>query len=265
MFLAMATQGERRAETRQRLLDAAADLFAARGDRGLSSVDAIAERAERTSGADLRPLRRQGGLLFALLEGWVDDVAAVIAAELVAADTLDERLAALWRNVTDPPTGDGRWIRARARALVLRRPRRARPASTWPAATAAAWDERRRRRRRVDRRRRSSARRPDGAARDRRAARPRDDAPHRPVRHRRPTPRSPPSAAPSSPPPPGDHTDDRSPTARSRGSTCSPPRGDEACPTTSSTGCAPRRRCTGTPRRTTPGSGRSPSTPTCRR
>ncbi|MFL6205059.1 MAG: TetR family transcriptional regulator, partial [Acidimicrobiales bacterium] len=44
----MATQWERRAETRQRLLDAAADLFAARGVEG-SSVDAIAERADRTS------------------------------------------------------------------------------------------------------------------------------------------------------------------------------------------------------------------------
>ena len=46
----MATQGERRAETRQRLLDAAAELFAARGVEGCS-VDAIAERAERASGA----------------------------------------------------------------------------------------------------------------------------------------------------------------------------------------------------------------------
>ena len=46
----MATQGERRAETRQRLLDAAADLFATRGIEA-SSVDAIAEAADRTSGA----------------------------------------------------------------------------------------------------------------------------------------------------------------------------------------------------------------------
>ena len=46
----MATQGERRAATRQRLLDAAAELFATRGIEA-SSVDAIAERAERTSGA----------------------------------------------------------------------------------------------------------------------------------------------------------------------------------------------------------------------
>jgi AcrR family transcriptional regulator len=106
----MATQGERRAETRQRLLDAAADLFAARGVEA-SSVDAIAERAERTSGAIYDHFGGKEGILFALLEGWVDDVAAVITAELVAADTLDDRLAALWRNISHPPTGDDRWIR----------------------------------------------------------------------------------------------------------------------------------------------------------
>jgi AcrR family transcriptional regulator len=105
----MATQGERRAETRQRLLDAAADLFATRGIEA-SSVDAIAERAARTSGAIYDHFGGKEGLLFALLEGWVDDVAAVITAELVAADTLDDRLALLWRNVADPPAGGERWI-----------------------------------------------------------------------------------------------------------------------------------------------------------
>jgi AcrR family transcriptional regulator len=50
------------------------------------------------------------GLLAALLESWVHDVSAVIGAELIAATTLDERLAALWRNVADPPSGGGRWI-----------------------------------------------------------------------------------------------------------------------------------------------------------
>ena len=135
----MATQGERRAETRQRLLDAAAELFATRGIEG-SSVDAIAEPADRTSGADLRPLRRQGGLLFALLEGWVDDVAAVIGAELATATTLDERLAAALAQRHRPADRRRPLDRPRARAVVLRRPQRRAPASTWPAATAAAWD-----------------------------------------------------------------------------------------------------------------------------
>lgn len=105
----MATQGERRAETRQRLLDAAAELFAARGIDG-ASVDAIAERAERTSGAVYDHFGGKEGLLFALLEGWVDDVAVVIGAEVATATTLEERLAAVWRNVSRPTTGDGRWI-----------------------------------------------------------------------------------------------------------------------------------------------------------
>ncbi len=105
----VATQGERRAETRQRLLDAAAELFAERGIEG-SSVDAIAERAERTSGAVYDHFVGKEGLLFALLEGWVDDVAVTIGAELATATSLDERLATLWRNVSDPPTGGGRWI-----------------------------------------------------------------------------------------------------------------------------------------------------------
>ena len=106
----MATQGERRAETRQRLLAAAAELFAERGIEA-SSVDAIAERAERTSGAVYDHFGGKEGLLFALLEGWTDAAAEAIAAELAAASTLDERLAAIWRNVTSPPKGDGgRWI-----------------------------------------------------------------------------------------------------------------------------------------------------------
>jgi AcrR family transcriptional regulator len=105
----VATQGERRAETRERLLAAAAELFAERGVEG-ASVDAIAERAERTSGAIYDHFGGKDGLLFALLEGWTGDAAAVIGAEITAASTLDDRLAAIWRNVTSPPSGDERWI-----------------------------------------------------------------------------------------------------------------------------------------------------------
>jgi AcrR family transcriptional regulator len=105
----MATQGERRAETRSRLLDAAAELFAARGVEG-SSIDAIAELAGRTSGAVYDHFGGKEGLLFALLERWVDDIYAVIGAELTTASTLDERVATVWRNIVHPPAGDGRWI-----------------------------------------------------------------------------------------------------------------------------------------------------------
>ena len=105
----MATQGERRADTRRRLLLAAAELFAERGVDG-TSIDAIAERADRTSGAVYAHFGGKDGVLFALLDGWVDDASAVIAAELSTAQTLDERLGVLWRNVSSPVAGDGRWI-----------------------------------------------------------------------------------------------------------------------------------------------------------
>ncbi len=105
----MTSQADRRAQTRRALLDAAATLFAERGVDG-ASIDAIAAAADRTSGAIYDHFGGKEGLLFALLEGWVDDVAAVVGAELYTAQSLDEQLAAIWRNVTDPVTGDGRWI-----------------------------------------------------------------------------------------------------------------------------------------------------------
>ncbi len=105
----MATQGERRTLTRQALLAAAARLFAEHGVDG-ASVDAIAREAGRTSGALYDHFGSKEGLLFALLEGWVDDVAAVVTAELVNASTVPEQMAALWHNFTDPAVGDGRWL-----------------------------------------------------------------------------------------------------------------------------------------------------------
>jgi AcrR family transcriptional regulator len=105
----VATQGERRAETRRRLLTAAAELFVERGVDG-TSIDAIAERAERTSGAVYDHFEGKDGLLLALLDSWVADVGAVIGAELATASTRRERLAVLWRNVSAPAVGDGRWM-----------------------------------------------------------------------------------------------------------------------------------------------------------
>jgi AcrR family transcriptional regulator len=105
----VATQGERRADTRQRLLNAAAELFAERGVEG-TSIDAIAQRADRTSGAVYDHFGGKDGLLLALLDSWVEDVGVVIGAELATATTLDERLAVLWRNVSAPAVGDGRWM-----------------------------------------------------------------------------------------------------------------------------------------------------------
>ena len=145
------------------------------------------KRADRTSGAIYDHFGGKEGLLFALLEGWVDDVAGG-----------DHRRAGRRRHPRRPP---GRALAqrhppahrrrpldpARARAVVATPPATSALASTWPAAT--------RRRGRASttpspsgpsRRRPSRARPTRRRRRDRRAARPRDDAPHRPVRHRRP-------------------------------------------------------------------------------
>ncbi|HYI61214.1 MAG TPA: TetR/AcrR family transcriptional regulator [Acidimicrobiales bacterium] len=105
----MASQEERRSQTRGALLDAGAALFAERGIAG-ASVDAIARAAGRTSGALYDHFGSKEGLLFALLETWAGDATAVITAEQAAAATLDEWVAAMWHAVADPPSGDGRWI-----------------------------------------------------------------------------------------------------------------------------------------------------------
>ena len=105
----MATQEQRRSETRAALLDAGATLFAERGIAG-ASVDAIAAAAGRTSGALYDHFGSKDGLLFALLEAWVSDATLAITAEQATAETLDEWLAAMWHAVVDPPGGDRRWI-----------------------------------------------------------------------------------------------------------------------------------------------------------
>ncbi|MGZ4694181.1 MAG: TetR/AcrR family transcriptional regulator, partial [Acidimicrobiales bacterium] len=98
----------RTAETRQRLLDAAARLYAERGIEAVS-IDTIAEAADRTSGAVYAHFGGKDGLLNALLENLVNESAAVMDAELSVAPTeqgpSDEHLAALWRTFASPPPG----------------------------------------------------------------------------------------------------------------------------------------------------------------
>ena len=100
----MPTQEERKAETRQRLLDAAADLFATKGVHAVS-VDALASAADRTSGAVYAHFGGKEGVLAALLERWSGQAAADIAAELDAATDVDDRLAAVWRRFVDGGAG----------------------------------------------------------------------------------------------------------------------------------------------------------------
>ena len=104
------TQAERRSETRQQLLAAARDVVAARGVAG-ASVDALAEAADRTSGALYSQFGGKDGLLLALLDAWKDATATVIAAEFESAHGIDDRLASLWRNFANPPADGGdAWV-----------------------------------------------------------------------------------------------------------------------------------------------------------
>jgi AcrR family transcriptional regulator len=105
----MATQQERRADTRRALLDAAARVFV---ERGISAapVDEIASAAGRTAGAIYHHFGSKEGLVFALVDEWLDDVNTSTLAELAAASTRDERLAALWRGTTNTVAGEGRWL-----------------------------------------------------------------------------------------------------------------------------------------------------------
>jgi len=103
------TQQERKAETRARLLAAAADLFA---DQGIDavSVDAVAEAAGRTSGAVYAHFGSKQGLLLALLDSWKDAVLAVLLAEVAVSDSPAGQLAAVWSNLSDTADGDAaRW------------------------------------------------------------------------------------------------------------------------------------------------------------
>ncbi|MDQ1521792.1 MAG: hypothetical protein QOI55_2865 [Actinomycetota bacterium] len=103
------TQAERRADTRDRLLRAAAARFAAEGIER-ASIDAIADDADRTSGSIYAHFGSKEGLLTALVESWKNDVVVAATAEMSAAPTTEERLAAIWRNFSEPPGDGARWL-----------------------------------------------------------------------------------------------------------------------------------------------------------
>ncbi|WP_327089110.1 TetR/AcrR family transcriptional regulator [Nonomuraea sp. NBC_01738] len=95
----MATQDQRRAETRTRLIDAAADLFARKGFHAVSA-EAVAEAADRTTGALYNHFGGKEGLLLALLEVWKDQTAADLLAGFEEITEIDDRLAALFDVLT---------------------------------------------------------------------------------------------------------------------------------------------------------------------
>ena len=71
-----------------------------------ASIDALAEAADRTSGALYAQFGSKDGLLLALLDHWKEATARAVAADFETASSADARLASLWRNFISPP-GDG--------------------------------------------------------------------------------------------------------------------------------------------------------------
>ena len=103
------TQEERKAETRARLLSAAAGLFADQGVDAVS-VDAVAEAAGRTSGAVYAHFGSKQGLLLALLDWWKDSVRTVLLAEVAVSDSPQGQLAVVWDNVAGTSDAESaRW------------------------------------------------------------------------------------------------------------------------------------------------------------
>ncbi|WP_431897405.1 TetR/AcrR family transcriptional regulator [Nonomuraea sp. bgisy101] len=95
----MATQDQRRAETRSRLIDAAAELFAKKGFHAVSA-EAVADAAGRTTGALYNHFGGKEGLLLALLEVWKDQTAAELLAGFEEITEFDDRLSALFDVLT---------------------------------------------------------------------------------------------------------------------------------------------------------------------
>ncbi|HEV3226912.1 MAG TPA: TetR/AcrR family transcriptional regulator [Acidimicrobiales bacterium] len=89
------TQEERKADTRARLIAAAADLFARKGFHAVSA-EAVADAADRTTGALYNHFGGKDGLLLALVEQWLAESAARILAGVEESPRLDGRLRALW-------------------------------------------------------------------------------------------------------------------------------------------------------------------------
>jgi AcrR family transcriptional regulator len=104
------TQEERKADTRARLIAAAADLFARKGFHAVSA-EAVADAADRTTGALYNHFGGKDGLLLALVEQWLSESAARILVGVEGANDLDGRLRALWADSMAAAHGDAElWL-----------------------------------------------------------------------------------------------------------------------------------------------------------
>src|SRR4051812_24228345 len=92
------TQEDRRAETRQRLLEAAADLFARKGFHA-TSAEAVASAANRTTGALYDHFGGKEGLLVALVDLWVGQLIFDLDENGEAPADIDGQLGEVWRGL----------------------------------------------------------------------------------------------------------------------------------------------------------------------
>lgn len=106
-------QAQRKSQTRSRLIDAAAELFARKGFHAVSA-EAVAEAAGRTTGALYSHFGGKEGLLLALLEVWKERTAEELTAEIAdSADPADPatHFSAMWGSLTRPhPDRGDSWL-----------------------------------------------------------------------------------------------------------------------------------------------------------
>ncbi|MBI2704279.1 MAG: TetR/AcrR family transcriptional regulator [Actinobacteria bacterium] len=95
------TQEERKAETRAKLLAAAADLFASKGFHAVSA-EAVADAADRTTGALYSHFGGKDGLLLALLDEWERSAGRQMRDALNDASSHRDRVEGLWSTFIEP-------------------------------------------------------------------------------------------------------------------------------------------------------------------
>lgn len=100
------TRAESRQQTRKRLLAAAARLFAKNGFQG-TSVDDVAEAAGFSKGALYYNFASKDELFEALVEESIEQMIAGLESALAGAHTIEEKLAAMQRVLTDQERHSG--------------------------------------------------------------------------------------------------------------------------------------------------------------
>ncbi|HET8929890.1 MAG TPA: helix-turn-helix domain-containing protein [Acidimicrobiales bacterium] len=103
------TQEQRKAATRAGLLDAAADQFARKGFHAVST-EAIADAADRTTGALYAHFGNKEGLLFALVDDYRVATADAVTTSVPDPGDLDGIIAAAWDHIVASDDPGSPWL-----------------------------------------------------------------------------------------------------------------------------------------------------------